>query len=123
MPILMSLIYVAVALILLAVCITVYLWVTPYRELALVREGNVAAALSLGGASLGLALPIGSAIYFTHDLAEMAKWAAIGCAIQFILFQLMRSHATTIEKGNAAAGLLLACLSIATGMLVALCIS
>ncbi len=123
MSILMSLIYLAVALALLAVCITVYLWITPYRELALVREGNVAAALSLGGAALGLALPIGSAIYFTHDLIEMAKWAAIGCAMQFILFRLMRTQANTIEKGNTAAGTLLAFLSVSTGMLVALSIS
>lgn len=123
MPILMSLAYLATALVLLALCITLYLWTTPYRELALVREGNVAAALSLGGASLGLAMPIGSAIYFTHDLAEMALWAGIGSAMQFILFQVMRSYARNIEKGNVAAGALLACLSLSTGLLVALCIS
>ncbi len=123
MPILMSFAYLAAALALLAVCVTLYLWMTPYRELALVREGNVAAALSLGGATVGLALPIGSAIYFTHDLAEMAVWAAIGCFMQFVLFQIMRRQAKGIELGNTAAGLLLACLSVATGMLVALCIS
>lgn len=123
MPILMSLAYLATALVLLAICITLYLWMTPYRELALVREGNVAAALSLGGAALGLTLPIGSAIYFTHDLNEMALWAAIGCAVQYVLFQVMRKQAKSIEAGNTAVGLLLACLSLSTGLLVALCIS
>lgn len=123
MPILMSLAYLATALVLLAICITLYLWMTPYRELALVREGNVAAALSLGGAALGLTLPIGSAIYFTHDLNEMALWAAIGCAVQYVLFQIMRKQAKSIEAGNTAVGLLLACLSLSTGLLVALCIS
>ncbi len=53
----------------------------------------------------------------------MVKWAAIGCAIQFILLQVMRRLTDTIESGNTAAGLLLACLSVSTGMLVALCIS
>jgi putative membrane protein len=96
---------------------------TPYRELALVREGNVAAALSLGGAALGLTLPIGSAIYFTHDLKEMVLWAAIGCAIQFVLFQIMRKQAQNIETGNVAVGLLLASLSVSTGLLVAMSIS
>lgn len=123
MPVLMSLAYLASAIVLLAICITLYLWMTPYRELELVRAGNVAAALSLGGASLGLTLPIGSAIFFTHSLGEMMMWAAIGCAMQFILFQIMRTQARTIETGNMAAGLLLACLSISTGLLVALCIS
>lgn len=123
MPILMSLAYLATALVLLAICVTLYLWMTPYRELALVREGNVAAALSLGGAALGLTLPIGSAIYFTHDLNEMMLWAAIGCAAQYVLFQIMRKQAKSIEAGNTAVGLLLACLSLSTGSLVALCIS
>jgi len=123
MPILMSLAYLATAVLLLAICLTAYLWITPYRELALVREGNLAAAFSLGGAALGLALPIGSAIYFTGDLEEMALWAAIGCAMQFILFQVMRRQAMSIERGNVAAGVLLACLSLATGLLVAACIS
>jgi putative membrane protein len=123
MPLLMSLAYLATAIALLAICITLYLWMTPYRELALVREGNTAAALSLGGASLGLTLPIGSAIYFTHDLSEMAIWAAIGCAMQFTLFQIMRNQAKSIETGNVAAALLLASLSVSTGLLVALCIS
>lgn len=123
MPILMSLSYLATALVLLACCITLYLWVTPYRELALVREGNVAAALSLGGAAIGLTLPVGSAIFFTHQLIEMVEWAAIGCIMQLALFYLMRSHARDIQTGNVAAGLLLACLSLSTGLLVAMCIS
>lgn len=123
MPILMSLAYLVTAIVLLAICISLYIWMTPYHELALVRAGNAAAALSLGGASLGLTLPIGSAIYFTHDLSEMVTWAAIGCAMQFILFQVMRRQAKSIEAGNVAAGLLLACLSLSTGLLVALSIS
>lgn len=123
MPILMSLAYLAAALALLAACVTLYLWTTPYRELALVREGNAAAALSLGGAALGLTLPIGSAIFFTHDLSEMLIWGGIGCVAQLLLFQAMRKHSHNIENGNVAAGILLACLSLSTGLLVALCIS
>lgn len=123
MPVLMSLTYLATAVVLLAICITLYLWMTPYRELALIREGNVAAALSLGGAAVGLVLPIASAIYFTHDLMEMVRWAAIGCAMQFILFQLIRRQASEVPNDNVAAGVLLAFLSVATGLLVAACIS
>lgn len=123
MPILMSLAYLATALVLLTLCIALYIRITPYRELELVRDGNVAAALSLGGASLGLSLPIGSAIFFTHNFGEMLAWAAIGCAMQLILFQIMRKQAMSIQSGNVAAGTLLAFLSVATGLLVALCIS
>lgn len=123
MPILMSLAYLLTAVVLLALCVFAYIRMTPYRELELVRAGNTAAALSLGGATLGLALPIGSAIFFTHSLNEMALWAVIGCAIQFVLFFLMRKQAQEIQTGNVAMGVLLAFLSVSTGLLVAMCIS
>jgi putative membrane protein len=119
----MSLAYLATAVALLAVCVFAYIRMTPYRELELVKQGNVAAALSLGGATLGLSLPIGSAIFFTHSLNEMALWAAIGCVMQFILFFVLRKQAQSIQVGNVASGTLLAFLSIATGLLVAMCIS
>lgn len=123
MPILMSFAYLVTAVVLLALCVFAYIRMTPYRELELVRAGNVAAALSLGGATLGLSLPIGSAIFFTHNLNEMALWAAIGCAMQFALFYFMRKHSQDIQTGNVAVGALLAFLSVSTGLLVAMCIS
>jgi uncharacterized membrane protein YjfL (UPF0719 family) len=43
--------------------------------------------------------------------------------MQLILFQLMRKQTKDIENGNVATGLLLACLSLSTGLLVALSIS
>lgn len=123
MPILMSITYLASAASLLAICVFAYIRMTPYRELELVKQGNVAAALSLGGATLGLSMPIGSAIFFTHSLNEMMLWAIIGCAMQFILFFVMRKQAQSIQNGNVASGTLLAFMSVATGLLVALSIS
>jgi len=43
------LVVVAVAILVLAVFFAVYLWITPYREIALIREGNIAAAVTLAG--------------------------------------------------------------------------
>ena len=37
--------------------IWVYTKITPYNEFQLIREGNVAAAVSLSGACIGLAIP------------------------------------------------------------------
>mgnify|MGYP003875383087 FL=1 len=42
----------------------IYLRLTPYDEFKLIREGNIAAALSLAGALLGFVLTIASSI--TH---------------------------------------------------------
>ena len=42
--------------------IAVYTRLTPYHELDLVRSGNIAAAVTLSGALLGLAMPIGATL-------------------------------------------------------------
>ncbi|MEL0111867.1 MAG: DUF350 domain-containing protein [Rickettsiales bacterium] len=47
-----------VTITMLAVGVTIYLWMTPYPELKLIREGNTAAAISLGAAILSLAVPL-----------------------------------------------------------------
>ena len=55
--------YFATALALVAVFLTVYTWVTPHGEIALIRQGNVAAALSLSGALLGFIVPLAGAFF------------------------------------------------------------
>ena len=40
----------------------IYQWVTPYHEHTLIREGNTAAAIALGGALIGYVLPLASAL-------------------------------------------------------------
>ena len=41
---------------------TLYVLMTPHREIALIREGNAAAALSLGGVLVGLAIPLSASL-------------------------------------------------------------
>ena len=43
--------------------IAAYLWLTPYRELRLIRQGNVAAATSLAGTIFATILGLGWAIF------------------------------------------------------------
>ena len=59
--------YFAVAIILLLVFIRIYTWITPHSELELIRANNPAAALAFGGAVIGFAWPLSSAI--THSLS------------------------------------------------------
>ena len=55
--------YFATALGLLAVFVVLYIFVTPYSELTLIREGNTAAAVSLGGA-------IGTSLFLSSGIAR-----------------------------------------------------
>ena len=56
------LLYFSLSLALLVVFLAVYLAVTPYHELTLIRQGNAAAAISLAGAIVGFVLPLARAV-------------------------------------------------------------
>ena len=106
----------------------VYQWVTPYNEAKLIREGNVAAALALGGALVGYVLPLASALSNTVSLVEFCAWAALAGVIQIAAFTLVRTVAmkdvaARIEKGEIAAGVYLLSISLAVGVLNAACMT
>lgn len=106
----------------------VYQWVTPYNEGQLIREGNVAAALALGGALVGYVLPLASALSNTVTLLEFCAWAALAGVLQIAAFTLvrvvvMKDVAARIEKGEIAAGVYLLSISLAVGVLNAACMT
>ena len=106
----------------------IYQWVTPYNEGKLIREGNVAAALALGGALVGYVLPLASALSNTGSLVEFAAWAALAGVLQIAAFTLvrvvvMKDVAARIEKGEIAAGVYLLSISLAVGVLNAACMT
>ena len=121
------LIYLAASLVLLAVFIAIYISITPYRELTLIREGNVAAAASLSGAVLGFSIPLAQAIAQTVNLAEMAMWGVVALAVQLFVFFVVRwimpGIARDIPAGKLAPGIFLGALSLATGLLNAACMT
>lgn len=106
----------------------VYQAVTPYNEAKLIREGNVAAALALGGALVGYVLPLASALSNTVSLIEFCAWAALAGVLQIAAFTLvrvvvMKDVAARIEKGEIAAGVYLLSISLAVGVLNAACMT
>ena len=118
--------YFATALALLAVFVVLYIFVTPYNEMALIREGNTAAAVSLGGAMIGYALPIAVAVATSHNIASMIGWGVVACVVQLMAYIVARlvlpQIVLNIPLGKIASGLFLATLSLATGILNAGCI-
>ena len=56
------LVYLAASLALTALFIAIYVRVTPYREITLIREGNMAASFSLSGSLLGFVIPLAAAV-------------------------------------------------------------
>ena len=115
--------YFAAAVVLLLAFMFVYAKATPYNEFREIANNNVAAAIVFGGAILGFTLPLAAAILFTHDLLEMVMWAGITGVVQLVVFMLLRRFVPNIEAGQVAPAILLFAMSIAIGMLNAICIS
>jgi putative membrane protein len=115
--------YFATAVILLGAFVLLYVWVTPYKEFKLIREGNSAAAVTLAGAVLGFTFPLMASIYYTQSLLEMTAWAGITCVVQLLVFLLLRRQSKEIEQGRVAPAMMVATFSIAAGLLNAVCIS
>ena len=106
----------------------IYQWVTPYHERTLIRDGNPAAAIALGGALIGYVLPLASALSHTVSLMEFAAWATLAGVIQIVVFVIVsrlafKNLATRIEAGEIAAALYLASISICVGLLNAACMT
>jgi putative membrane protein len=115
------LLYFVLALALLALFVAIYTRVTPYREIALIREGNIAASISLSGALIGLVLPLASAIAHSVSPLDMVAWGVIALVVQLIVYavtsRLVPRFREAIEAGRTAPATLLAVLSVSAGIL------
>ena len=120
-------IYFLISAVLLVVFIFIYLRVTPYREISLIKEGNTAAAASLSGAIIGFTLPLAHAVAQSANLVDMLIWALIALVVQLACYLIVRALipalVTGIGEGKVAQGVFLATLSIAAGILNAACMA
>ncbi len=115
--------YFVIAIVLLASFVLIYIRFTPYREFKLIEAGNNAAAITLSGAVLGFTFPVLSSIFYTQSILEMMLWAAITCVVQLSVFLFISSHAKRIEGGSTSTAIMVATLSVAVGLINAVCIS
>lgn len=120
-------IHLALAAVLVLIFFIVYTKITPFDEILLIRQGNNAAMLSLGGALIGFSLTVASAIIHTSDYREFAAWAAGALVVQVLAYtitsRLLRMSKDHIESGNTAYGGLLGAISLSVGAINAACIS
>ncbi|HUL91086.1 MAG TPA: DUF350 domain-containing protein [Burkholderiales bacterium] len=115
------LVYFLMSVALVAVFLAVYVWVTPYREFALIRQGNLAASISLSGALLGFVIPLASAIAHSVAWWDMLLWGGVALVVQLLSYFIVRATVPTLAQdipaGKTAQGLFLGATSLAIGIL------
>jgi len=119
--------YLGVGLLLLGAFVFIYVRITPYKEISLIRNGNAAAAASLGGGIIGFVLPVASSIENSVSLLDMLLWALISLVVQLLAFVIARAMVPAIsknvEQGQLASGIFLGAIAIALGLLNAACMT
>lgn len=107
--------------------ILLYVWITPWDEMALIRSGNTAAAISLGGAIIGLAIPLAFAMAASVSVYEILIWGPVTLLLQIIAFRVadlvLRDLPTRIEAGEIGAAALLISIKLAVAAINAAAVS
>jgi putative membrane protein len=118
--------YIGVGIVLLIVGTILFAVTTKISEKKLIlEEGNLAAALKLGGKVAGLSIVIYAAAVNSINLVDMVVWGAFGIVIQIIAFLVVEyilfpkvNLAQKVEEGNLAVAVMLLIVSIAVGLVV-----
>ena len=126
-PAVTYLIYIASALVMLGIFTLVYTTVTRYKEFELIREGNIAAMLSYGGALVGFSFTLCSSIAVHASFTMFLVWGLAAMLVQLVVYmgvsQAVRGMNEAIEENNIAMGGLIGSISIAAGIVNAACLA
>ncbi len=105
----------------------IYMWITPYEDIRLVREGNTAAAVALGGTFLGLAIPLAGSLSGSVTTLDILLWGVVTLIVQMVCFKVvdlvLRGLPRRIADGEMAAAIFLAFVKVAAGTIVATSVS
>ena len=126
-PAVTYLIYIASALVMLGVFTAVYTAVTRYKEFDLIREGNIAAVLSYGGALVGFSLTLCSSIAVHASFVMVLVWGVAAMLVQIVVYVVVNKAIDgmneAIEQNNIAMGGLIGSISLAAGIVNAACLT
>ena len=118
-----TLMHFAVTVAILFAAAAIYVVLTPHREITLIREGNAAAAVSLGGVLVGLAIPLAVSLKASTTLVELALWGAATMMVQLLSFRLvdlvLRGLPKRIQDGEMAAAAMLVGAKLSTALILA----
>jgi putative membrane protein len=119
--------YVVTGFALAGLFLWIYVLITPWREFALIRAGNSAAAIALVGALLGFCLPVANTIAHSSSLTDVVLWSLVALTVQvgvhIALRLLMPQLKQAIEANEAASGITAGGFAACFGLINAACLT
>ena len=118
-----TLAHLGVTLGLLAAGAILYALFTPWKEIALIREGNAAAAVAFSGVLVGLAIPLAVSLSVSTSIKDIALWGVATVVLQLLAFRIVDLLLTglpqRIREGEVAAAVLLVGAKLSTALILA----
>lgn len=118
--------YLVVVTVIYLLGIVIYTRLTPHKELELVQEGNMAAAISFSALVIGLALPLAACLVNKFGLIDVAIWGTVSLFLQLFLFRvtdaIFRGMPERIEANEVPAATVLAAFKLSGSLILAVAI-
>jgi len=117
------LLFTGLAGLLLLITSAVYVLLTPWKELALLKGGNGTAGLALAGAIIGLAIPLAANVASSSSVVDFLIWSVVSLLMQLLAYRLtdmiLRDLPRRIEQDEAGAAIVLIAVKLSTAMILA----
>ncbi|API56014.1 hypothetical protein BMW22_31885 (plasmid) [Rhizobium leguminosarum] len=119
--------YFAVGLTAYGVFAVIYTFLTPQKEVQLIRAGNLAAVTAFLGALVGFSLPLASAAANSVSIFDYIIWAVVGILAQILAFYIANFTMTDLHEkitaDDIAAGIWGGGIALVIGILNAACMT
>lgn len=115
--------HLGVTLGLLVLGAVIYALLTPWKEIALIREGNAAASVAFAGVLVGLAIPLAVSLSVSTSVRDILIWGVATVVLQLLAFRIVDLLLTglpqRIREGEVSAAVLLVGAKLATAVILA----
>lgn len=119
--------YLALVTAIYVVGIFIYVKLTPHKEIELIQNGNMAAAISFSGLIIGLALPLAACLVLKIGLVDVLVWGTVSLLLQLFLFRMtdiiFSGMAQRITDDEVPAATVLVAFKLAGSIILALAIA
>ena len=119
LPFLISHLFITLCLLFLG--ITSYIFLTPVKELKLIKDGNLSASISFSGALLGIGIPLASSLSVSNSILEIIIWGLTAIVLQLLCFKVtdtfLKDLSKRIEDNQLATSILLFSIKISVSLI------
>jgi putative membrane protein len=121
------LLHFGLTLLMLALGTVIYVMLTPYHEIDLIRQGNKSAALSFGGVLVGLAIPLAASLKGSVNAYDILIFGALALVLQLLAYRIadlvLKDLPKRIEADEIGAAIMLVSIKLSISLINAAAIS